>query len=101
MEAGKFLTLLGGILTILGTYVFALYGVTGVVGSGIGFILNIGELFENADSYATGIDAPIGLYYVLIVLFIIFLASGVLQMIGAQNRAVSFIFSLSAFLSSA
>lgn len=94
MEAGKFITLLGGLLTIFGTYVFALYGNTGIVGSGIGFILNIGDLFENADLFSTLIDTPIGLYYVILVLLIIFLASGVLQMIGAQSRAVSFIFSL-------
>ncbi len=94
MEAGKFLALLGGILTLLGTYVFALYGSTGIVGSGIGYILNIGDLFGEADSLSTLIDTPIGLYYVIVVLLIVFLASGVLQMIGSQSRAVSFIFSL-------
>ncbi len=94
MAAGKILTLLGGLLTILGTYVFALYGVTGVVGSGIGFIQNIGELFGDADLYATSIDTPIWLFYIIMVLIIIFLVSGVLQMIGVQSRAVSLIFSL-------
>ncbi|MFW9998641.1 MAG: hypothetical protein ACFE9Q_10285 [Candidatus Hodarchaeota archaeon] len=45
MGAGKFLAFLGGLLTLLGTYIFALYGVTGSVGSGIHFAINIPDLF--------------------------------------------------------
>jgi len=94
MGLGRNLALLGGIMTILGTYVFAVYGTLGWVGSGIGFILNISDLFGNADIYALGLSTPVLLYYIYLVLFIIFLASGVLQMLSTRNRAVGFIFSL-------
>lgn len=94
MGAGKVLAFLGGLITLLGTYVFAVYGVTGVVGSGLGFAMNIPDLFENADAIAIAIDIPVALLYVYIIIFIIFLASGVLQMLSVQSRAVGFIFSL-------
>lgn len=94
MSAGKVFAFLGGILTLVGTFVFAVFGTTGVVGSGLGFAMNLPDLFENADAWALLIDIPVVLYYVYIVLFIIFLASGVLQMLSIQSRAVGFIFSL-------
>jgi len=94
MSAGKVFAFLGGILTLVGTFVFAVFGTTGVIGSGLGFAMNIPDLFENADAWALLIDIPVVLYYVYIVLFIIFLASGVLQMLSIQSRAVGFIFSL-------
>ncbi|KKL98160.1 hypothetical protein LCGC14_1827200 [marine sediment metagenome] len=94
MGAGKILAILGGLITILGTFVFALYGSTGIVGSGLGFALNIPDLFTDAEFFAVAIDIPVALFYVYLILFIIFLASGILQMVGAQSRAVGFIFSL-------
>lgn len=94
MGAGKVFAFLGGILTLVGTYIFAVFGTTGIVGSGLGFAMNIPDLFENADAWSIVIDIPVALYYVYLVLFIIFLASGVLQMLSIQSRAVGFIFSL-------
>ena len=94
MAAGKILAFLGGLITLLGTYVFALYGVTGVVGSGIGFVTNLPDLFSNADAIAFLMDIPVVLFYVYLILFIIFLASGILQMLSIRSRAVGLIFSL-------
>ncbi|MFX1365884.1 MAG: hypothetical protein ACFFCE_17375 [Promethearchaeota archaeon] len=94
MGAGKVLAFLGGVLTLLGTYVFAIIGANHIVGSGITFAIKIPELFENADPNSTALDIPVALYYVYLVLFIIFLASGILQMLSIQSRAVGFIFSL-------
>lgn len=94
MSAGKFLALVAGIITLLGTYFFAISGVTGTVGSGIGFITNLSDLFSDAETSATDLDTPLALYYVYVILFIIFLASGVLQMLSICSRAVGFIFSL-------
>ena len=49
MGAGKVLALIAGLLTLIGTYVVAIYGIAGsYAGSGIGFILNIPDLFSNA-----------------------------------------------------
>ena len=94
MKSGQVLALLSGIITLLGTYVIAIYGSVGTVGSGIGFILNLGELFINADAYALALSSPVWLYFIYVILFIVFLAAGVLQIIGMKSRAVSFIFSL-------
>lgn len=94
MGAGKIIALLGGIITLLGTYVFALYGATGFVGSGIGFILNIPDLFTEAGTIAPLLSTPVWLFYIYLVIFIIFLASGVLQMATIKSRIVGFIFSL-------
>jgi hypothetical protein len=94
MGIGKTFTFLGGILTLLGTYVFAVYGGAAVVGSGIGFILNLSDLFGEAETNATLLSIPLGLYYVFLTIFIIFLASGILQMLSRRSRAVGFIFSL-------
>ncbi|MBD3197785.1 MAG: hypothetical protein GF317_22225 [Candidatus Lokiarchaeota archaeon] len=94
MGAGKILAIVAGIVTLVGTFVLALFGSTGLVGSGLGLALNIPELFTNADSYATFIGTEIWLYYIVLVLFIIWLASGVLQLIGIKSRVVIIIFSL-------
>lgn len=95
MGAGKILTVLAALLTILGTYVFASFlMLPGYVGSGIGFILNLGDLFANADAYSTLLSLNIILYFLILVLFIIFLASGVLILTGLKNRFAGLIFSL-------
>lgn len=102
MAAGKFLAILAGLLTLVGTYAVAIYGFgTGYVGSGIGFFLNVigmgitpTGLFLDAATYASGIGLDVMIYYLLLVLFIIFLLSGILQFIGAKSRIVGIIFSL-------
>ena len=94
MKSGQVLALLSGIITILGTYVIAVYGSTGFVGSGIGFINNLGLLFTNAESYAAGLGSPIWWYYIYVIGFIVFLAAGVLQIVGMKKRVISLIFSL-------
>jgi hypothetical protein len=95
MASGKLIALIAAILTILGTFVFAIYyGAPGIVGSGIGFILNIPDLFTDASTYAGLLSIDVIIFYVLIVVFIIFLASGVLQLIFAKSKILSLVFSL-------
>ena len=101
MALGKIFIILGALLSILGTYVFALYGSTGFVGSGIGFILNtIGgglvdpPLITGAGTYAPLLSTEIWIFYIILVIFLIFLAAGVLQLIGMKSRVVGLIFSL-------
>ncbi len=95
MALGKIFIILGALLSILGTYVFAIYaGGTGYVGSGIGFIINLGILFENAATYATSLSIEVWLFYILVVVFLIFLAAGALQLIGVKSRVAGLIFSL-------
>lgn len=101
MALGKIFIILGALLSILGTYVFAIYGATGVVGSGIGFLLNaIGggwvdpSLLAGASTYATLLSTEVWVFYILLVIFLIFLAAGVLQLIGIKSKVAGLIFSL-------
>ena len=95
------LIVIGAVLSILGTYVFALYGGIGFVGSGMGFLLNtVGgglfdpTLFAGADLYAAFAGIDVWLYYIILILFLIFLVAGALQLIGLKSRVVGIIFSL-------
>ncbi|TFG14241.1 MAG: hypothetical protein EU531_09185 [Promethearchaeota archaeon] len=95
METGKILIILGAILTLLGTYVFAIYGSAGLfAGSGIGFIINLPDLFGNADAIALATGWDVIFIYIFTILFLIFLASGILQLAGIKYRILAFIFSL-------
>jgi hypothetical protein len=95
MGAGKVLALIAGLLTLIGTYVVAIYGIAGsYAGSGIGFILNIPDLFSNAATYATGLSIEVWLFYILVIVFIIFLAAGLLQIIFMKSRIFSILWSL-------
>ncbi len=92
MALGKIFIILGALLTILGTYVFAIFLFwPGIVGSGLGFALNILDIFA-LDPSLLGIDAII--FYVMLVLFILWLVSGVLQLVGLKSKIVGIIFSL-------
>ena len=101
MAVSKIFIILGALLSILGTYVFAIYGNVGFVGSGIGFILNtIGggladpTLIAGASAYATSLSIEVWLFFVLLGVFLIFLVAGVLQLIGMKSRVFGLIFSL-------
>ena len=89
MAIGKIFIILGALLTILGTYVFAVFGITAtVVGSGLGFAMNLLSII----GVDPGSDAVV--FYLMLVVFIGWLASGVLQLVGLKSRIVGLIFSL-------
>jgi len=89
MAVGKILIIIGALLTILGTYVFALFPfLFGYVGSGLGFAMNLPMII----GIDPGADAVV--FYLLLVLFIVWLASGVLQLVGLKSKIVGIIFSL-------
>lgn len=94
LGAGKVLAVVAGILTILGTFVFASFTILSAVGSGLGFIENLDLLFSNAQNYANSLNIHIILYWVIIAAFLVFLGSGFLQLVGVKSRAAIFIFSL-------
>ena len=92
MAAGKILIILGALLSILGTYVFAIFLFwAGIVGSGLGFALNLLDIIA-LDPALLGIDAII--FYLMVAIFVIWLASGVLQLVGLKSKIVGIIFSL-------
>lgn len=83
------LIVLGAVLTILGTYVFALFqSFPPLVGSGLGFAMNLPMIF----GIDPGADAVV--FYLFLVLFMVWLVAGVLQLIGLKSRVVGVIFSL-------
>ena len=89
MALGKIFIILGALLTILGTWIFAtLLFFPGYVGSGLGFAMNLPSII----GIDPGADAVV--FYLLMVLFIAWLASGVLQLIGLKSRIGGIIFSL-------
>ena len=89
MAVGKILIILGALLTILGTYVFAVFvGFPGSVGSGLGFAMNLFDII----AIDPGTEAVV--FYFMLVVFIGWLASGVLQLVGLKVRIVGIIFSL-------
>ncbi len=94
MALVKVFIIIGALLTLVGTYLFAINGVVGLVGSGIGFIINLFDLFTNAVVYATVVSIDVWLFYILLVVFAIFIISGGLQLIGIKSRAIGFVFSL-------
>jgi len=89
LAVGKILLILGALLTILGTYVFAVFATfPGYVGSGLGFAMNLLDIIgvdPGADAFA---------FYFMLVLFIAWLVSGVLQLVGVKVKIVGLIFSL-------
>jgi hypothetical protein len=92
LAVGKILIILGALLSILGTYVFALFLFwTGVVGSGLGFAMNLPDIIV-IDPSSLGADAIT--FYIMLVIFIIWLVSGVLQLVGLKVKIVGIIFSL-------
>ncbi len=92
MAVGKILIILGALLSILGTYVFALFLFwPGAVGSGLGFATNLFDIIA-IDPSSLGADAIT--FYIMLVLFTIWLVSGVLQLVGLKVKIVGIIFSL-------
>ena len=84
------LIVIGAVLTLLGTYVFALFpSFPPLVGSGLGFAMNLPAIFTTTPDPSIAI-----VFYLLLVLFIAWLASGVLQLVGLKSKIVGAIFSL-------
>ena len=102
MAVGKILIIIGAVLAILGTWVFALYGFTGYGASGVGFIMNafVGNVppymmpsfISDPAFWAATIGIDVWLFWILLVLFLIFLVAGFLILIGLKSRVVGAIF---------
>lgn len=95
MGSEKIFIIIGAILSILGTYVFALFNLTlAWLGSGLGFALNLPDLLGNVAFYATILDVEVWMVYLIIIISIVFLGAGVLQLVGLKSRLAGLIFSL-------
>ncbi len=98
MGAGKFLSVLAGILTLVATYVLSWYAfifflVTVYVG-GIGLVKNLPEMFTNPDAWAITFGLDTWVIYIIAVVMILFLISGIFQLAGVKSRAIVIIGSI-------
>jgi hypothetical protein len=89
MGAGKILTLIGGILTLIATYLLTFYGNGPFVLWGIGGWINIPSMFTDPGSWV--LSLPIFMSYIIAILVILFLIAGVLVLIGIKVRAIGII----------
>lgn len=95
MALGKIFVILGALLSIVGTFVFALFNpAPGWIGSGLGFALNLPNLFTNVAAIALLTGLEVFVVYIVLIVLVIFLAAGILQLIGLKSRVVGLIFSL-------
>lgn len=83
------LVVIAAVLTLLGTYLFALFPFFTGVGSGLGFAMNLPMILTATPDPDVAI-----VFYLMLVVFIAWLAAGVLQLIGIRSRIVGIIFSL-------
>lgn len=84
MGAGKVLCILGGIITLLATFLFSF----ATNGFGLGFVLNIPALFSSGDV----------LIIIMAIVFIIFLLAGLFIILGVKSRAIAIIGALLAIV---
>ncbi|KKM77823.1 hypothetical protein LCGC14_1366150 [marine sediment metagenome] len=96
MGAGKILILIGALLTLVSTFFFTFFetAVPGEYASGLGFIINLPDIFASADGYATIMGVEIFVVYVLAIVYMVFLLSGILQLIGLATRVLAIIGSI-------
>ncbi|MCP4760765.1 MAG: hypothetical protein GY870_03220 [archaeon] len=84
---GKTISIIAGLITVIGTFMFSLYGADPNLSYGIGGLLSLSDNFSNPGAIGTafGMDSLVG--YVFIVFYIWFLASGILQIAGMKGRS--------------
>lgn len=94
--AGKYLAIIAGVVTLVGTYLFAFTGTPpGDVASGLGFWqMLIQDATGMISNIISGLTIPEWSVYILIAAIFIFLISGILQFIGYKSRIVIILFSL-------
>ena len=85
MGASKIYFLIGGLVTLLATFLFSFHTYfPGLDIYGIGFMMNIPALFTSGDI----------LVIIMTIVFIIFLLSGIFILLGVKSRVVAIIGSL-------
>ena len=88
MKVGKVLYIIGGLVTLLATFLFSFHTFfPGLEFYSIGFIMNIPLLFTSGDI----------LYIIITIVFIIFLLSGIFILLGGKSRVlatIGFIFAI-------
>jgi hypothetical protein len=90
MNTARILILIGAILTLLSTFLFAFTYISGdFYLSGIGFIQNTPDVFENPSYYESIMDVPFYFVLILYFIFFIFMLSGLFQLVGLKSRGLA------------
>ena len=97
MAAGKILSLLAGILTIVATFMLSWVSVAvppTYYAYGIGIVKNLPAMFTNADALGLLLGIPGFAIYIIAGMLIVFLLSGIFQLIGMKSRVLGLIGSI-------
>ena len=94
MEKGPIFSLISGIVVILATFFLTWFTVGALDASGIGLIKNISDIFVDAATTAGAWGVETFVIYIVGGVYILFLASGVLLLIGVNSRVLAIIGSL-------
>ena len=96
MGAGKILIVIGALLTLVSTF-FLTFGDTlfpDIYASGLGFVFNTPDVISDADGFAFLMGEEVMIVYILTIVYIVFLLSGILQLVGLASRVVAIIGSI-------
>ncbi|MFX0021459.1 MAG: hypothetical protein ACFE9S_03985 [Candidatus Hermodarchaeota archaeon] len=91
MASGKVLCILGGIIVLVGTFLFPFFYIDPAYTYYIAFLMNIGTWFNTGEALIT----------IMVIVFLVIMFSGVFILIGAKSRAMAIIGSLLAIIMAA
>ena len=102
MYKGKILSLIAGIITLVATFLFSWIAIEIGIGdtvyyvNGLGILKNLSAMFTDAESLGSTLEIPVFAFYIIAGIFVLFLASGVLQILGMKYRAFVILGSIAA-----
>jgi hypothetical protein len=96
MGNGKIFCLIGGIMTLVATFIlgFVSEPILGNAYFGIGFLMNMDNVFEDTASFSVWFGGLDFVVYIIFVVLIVFLISGFIQLAGIKKRIAAIIGSL-------
>ena len=94
MSKGSVLSLVSGLIVLAATFLLTWFTVGPAGASGIGLIKNLSSYFTNAEVIAALWGVPSFVLYIVGGCYILFLASGILMLLGAKSRVAGIIGSL-------
>ncbi|MFW9972383.1 MAG: hypothetical protein ACFFDF_19510 [Candidatus Odinarchaeota archaeon] len=95
MKIGKILILIGALLTLFSSFFLSFGQTNGADGrtyaSGIGFLFNLPSIIGNIGYWVGFNGREAMVIYIVSIVFIVFLLSGIIQLIGLINKYVAMI----------
>lgn len=90
MNSGQITSIVAAIFTIIATYVFYWFSFSNDAGThfvnGIGFLKNALDLWLNPNTNANKYGLPLVFYFFFLVVFLLFIASPILQLLGIKTK---------------